>query len=163
MNNLKNNIIILIDSREKSFDHIKEKLKKQNIKYKIKKLEYGDYSFEYKNNKEKINFEDKIVIERKRNLEEMTQSIGEYRDRFERELKRAKDDNCKFYLMIEDGNWRMLKDGVYDTQYNPKPFVATLKTYESRFEYIRINFIDSNLSAWWIYNTFKYYLRECLL
>ena len=160
-------MVILIDTREKESDHITKALDKKDIEYKNKALRYGDYSFLLPKNEnlgisKEISFANEIVVERKNSLDELALNLTQGRTTFQNELIKARGDSAEFYLMIEDGNWRMLKDGIYDSDYNSNSFIASLKAYEVRWG-INVNFIDSNLSAWWIYHTFKYYLREYLL
>ena len=70
---LLNSIKILIDTREKNNKHITDYLDRKEVKYKSKKLEFGDYSFMLPQNKElgimkDIYFNNEIYIERKENL-----------------------------------------------------------------------------------------------
>ena len=164
-------MVVLIDTREQKNEYITKALDKKGIEYKNKSLRYGDYSFLLPENEDlgiskEISFANEIVIERKGSgntgLDELAGNLTQGRTEFQNELIKAAGDGCDFYLMIEDGNWRMLRDGVYESQYNSKSFIASLKAYEARWG-VRVNFVDSNLSAWWVYHTFKYYLREYLL
>ena len=41
---IKNNITILVDTREQKNQHILDFFDKKNIKYRVHKLDYGDYS-----------------------------------------------------------------------------------------------------------------------
>ena len=91
---LLDNIVILVDTREKSNAHIIEYFEKRNIKYEIKKLNYGDYSC-YIPPVENIDnptfdFREIISIERKADLNELASNLTKGRERFENELKRVK-------------------------------------------------------------------------
>ena len=80
MEELISSIVILIDTREKSFSHITDYFDRKDIKYKKKALAYGDYSFMLEQN-EKLSiprplyFDKKIVVERKGSLEEISGNL----------------------------------------------------------------------------------------
>jgi ERCC4-type nuclease len=158
------NIVIIVDSREKKWLHIKEFFKKWNIDYEVKKLDYGDYSFklpactEY-GIAEDIYFTEIIVIERKANLLELSNNLSKERKRFERELERAR--GSKFMLLIENATYQDIVYHHYASEFKPQSFVATLATYQARYG-IEIAYVDQKCSGNFILNLFKYHLREWL-
>lgn len=93
---------IIIDTREKSNMAIMKVLNEKDIKWQARKLEYGDYSFEI----DGISYENKCVIERKMSITELSGNVCQGRVRFETELSKAKSDNCKMILLVEDKNAR---------------------------------------------------------
>ena len=104
---LLDSIEILIDTREKENKHITDYLKRQGVKFKTKKLDYGDYSFMIPANKQHgifkdIYFNEQLVIERKASLEELSNNMTHERQRFENELIRK--GSCRFILLIENQN-----------------------------------------------------------
>lgn len=157
------NIVILIDSREKKNGHILDYLNRQKIPYEIEKLDYGDYSFYLSTpSGERVYFHRDIVIERKASLEELSGNLAQEREAFEKEFLRAGNDGAKIYLMVEDkGGYSSIIGHKYQTQFSPAAYMASLKTWEHRFE-ANIQFIDPQYSGFYIYSTFTYFVREAL-
>ena len=83
----------IFDTREQKNQHIINYFKKNNIEYKIKKLDEGDY---------KLEGNDTICIERKGNLNEIMANITQAR--FKRELERAKQKGVKLIVLIENSS-----------------------------------------------------------
>jgi ERCC4-type nuclease len=156
-------IVILIDSREKVNSHIKLWLKSKKIPFEIVKLDFGDYSFKIlKDEKleilEDISFENELSIERKANAEEISGNFTNDRDRLKREFERG---NGKIRLMIEDSNYADLSSGKYNTEINSTSFLGSLHSLQEKFN-APFFFIDKAHSGEYIYNSFKYYLRNKL-
>lgn len=157
-------MIILVDSREKRNEHILSYFDKQEIAYKKEKLEYGDYSFMIPATAagEDIFFHRDIAIERKASLEELSGNLAQERERFEKEFLKAGNDGCKIYLMIESpGGYSDIIGHRYRTEFTPAAYMASLKTWESRFG-CNVQFIDSQYSGYYITSTFQYFAREML-
>ena len=164
VNELLKSIAIIIDSREQNNVHITDWLDKKKIPYKIEKLEYCDYSFMLPKNEElgiirDIYFTDKISIERKNSLEELSGNLTGDRLRFESEFIRSKG---KVYLMIENASYGDIVAHNYKTEYKPQSFLASLHSFADRYN-LSVNFIDKKCSAQFIYYTFYYHIRNWLL
>jgi hypothetical protein len=198
-------IKIIVDSREQKNQHILNFFEVNNINYEIKKLDFGDYSFEMDDNNiiGKINFEKFRVIERKNSLLELSGNLFKNRDRFERELNRKGKTN--FTLMIEEtesieniykGYYRSRKQRIsieklinkletlkktgikmaefssinnmlYDlNDYIPKTnansYIGSLLALEQRYNFNTVFIPDKKMSGKYIYDIFKYYLREIM-
>lgn len=156
-------IVILVDTREQVWSHIKLWLKSNKIEYRIEKLSFADYSFMIPKNEkldilENTYFSDEIAIERKANAEEISGNLTEGRDRFKREFERG---NKKIRILIEDSSYSDICKGNYKTKLNPTSFVGSLHSIQEEFE-SQFFFTDKEHSAQYIYNTFKYYLRNKL-
>lgn len=96
--------MIIIDSREKKFEHIEHYLKKNGIQYEIRKLDTGDY-FNTDN--------PSVVIDRKANLQEVCTNLSSGKSnysRFVRECRRAFEDHIRFVVLIEGTNYKEVKD-----------------------------------------------------
>lgn len=93
---------IIIDSREKSCQHIVKVLNEKGIEWTSRKMEYGDYSFEIDGK----SYEKECCIERKMNLTELAGNICQGRNRFETEFCKSKVDKCKMILLVEDAKSR---------------------------------------------------------
>lgn len=157
-------MVILVDSREKQNRHILGYFQKQGIAYQVSKLDYGDYSFMIPASAagRDIYFHRDCVVERKASLEELSGNLTGERERFEKEFLKAGNDGCKVYLMVEaPGGYSDIIGHKYRTEFTPAAYMASLKTWESRFG-CNVQFIDSQYSGYFIYSTFSYFCRETL-
>ena len=97
--------MIIVDSREKKWDHIRQYFDRNNVPYQFPvKLDTGDYL-----NSERSD----IVIDRKANLEELCGNLSKGSGniiRFVNECKRARDHSVKLIVLIEGTNCRSVKD-----------------------------------------------------
>lgn len=157
-------LVILIDTREQENGYIQAYLEKQGIAYAGRKLDFGDYSLMLPASPDMgivrdIYFTGAIAIERKASLEELSGNLTHDRARFEAELIRA--SRSKLYLMVENASYADIIGHNYRTQYDPKAFLAALKTFEIRYG-LRLTFVPAAYAGNYIYHTFYYYLREYL-
>lgn len=137
-------MVIITDSREQRNQHILEKFSNLDIPFKIKKLDFGDYSM--------AGYEDKIVIERKASLTEIAANFCKGRDRFEAEFTRATESGAKIYLLIEDGKGRdkiklrqeMDKDKIdmtirhkktWRTNFTGNSMVASIVSWKEKYKF----------------------------
>lgn len=161
---LTKSMIILVDSREKKNSHVLDYFTKNGVAYQVTKLDYGDYSFMIPAAAagEDIYFHRDIVIERKASLEELSGNLAQERERFEKEFLKAGNDGCKVYLMVEaPGGYSDIIAHKYRTGFAPAAFMASLKTWESRFN-TNVQFINRQYAGYYIYSTFCYFCREIL-
>ena len=188
---------VVVDSRERSINHIlnvfdkgfenkpshhdmyrgKKSTYTEPIQYYVqeKGLKVGDYTIAVQlPNKEVINFKNKIVVERKQDLNELASNFYDSKSkdeegltRFERELKRAYEQNIKVHLVIEitDMHSKILssKHFRYDraSKVNPKAFYSMLHTLACRYN-ISIWYTDKKDSARLIHDILYYGAREFL-
>ncbi|MCK9268657.1 MAG: ERCC4 domain-containing protein, partial [Alkaliphilus sp.] len=119
-----NNIEIIVDSRENENFLIMDFFNKQRIPYTIEKLDTGDYSFivnpVIEIGFEGADFRDLVVLERKGSITELSGNIAQERERFCRELQRAKDSNMDFTILVEDGSFKDIIEHKYRTNLNEK-------------------------------------------
>lgn len=104
--------MILIDSREKKFDHIRDYFKSHDVAYEVIKLDEGDYQ-----NTEHPN----ITIDRKANLQEICMNLSKGEEniiRFTKECRRAREKQKRFIVLIEGTN---IKD------------ISELKSWKSKY------------------------------
>lgn len=157
-------MVVLVDTREQVNNWILSYFDDKKIPYKSKKLDYGDYSCCLPANPElgimrDIYFDDKIVIERKNSIEELSGTIST-RKRFESELLRGK--HSRFILLVETPQgYEKIINHKYNTEYNEKAFLATLFSFGHRYN-IDINFLDKKYSGLFIFQQLYYFLREYL-
>lgn len=157
-------MIVLVDSREQKNAHILEYFQRHGISYEVTKLDYGDYSCKLPALAagRDIYFHDSVVIERKNSLEELSGNLSKGRERFEAEFLKARNAGAKIYLMIESplGYTGIITHG-YKTGMKPAAFMASLKTWEHRFD-ANVQFIAPEYSAFYIMATLQYFVREAL-
>ena len=188
---------VVIDSREKSINHILNSFNKgfenkpshhdiyrgkkstytEPIQYYVqeKGLKVGDYTIAVQlPNKEVINFKDKIVIERKQDLNELCSNLFDSKSkneegltRFERALKRAYEQGIKLHLVIEitDMHSKILssKHFRYDkaSKINPKSFMMMFLSLCNRYD-INVWYCNKKDSARLIHDLLFVYAREYL-
>ena len=186
---------IVVDSREKVNKHIVNKFEEgfenkpshhdmyrgkkstysEPINYYIqeKGLKVGDYTIAVKlPNGEVINFKDKIVIERKADLNELCCNFFDKKDeegktRLERELDRAKEQGIKVILLVETDNMHnkilSSKHFRFDkaSKVSPKAFNSILRSLQAKYD-ISIEYCDKKDSARLIHDILYYHAREYL-
>lgn len=152
---------IVIDTREQKCGHIVEYFEKHNIPFCYEKLDVGDYTLKVQltHLHKPYYLQNKCVIERKANLEEVSSNFTKGRERVEDEFIRAKGT---VHFLIENASYEDLLLGKYNTQYDAKRFMATLKAFEARYN-LHVTFMKDNAySGDFIYKTLIYNLREQL-
>ena len=186
---------IVVDSREKVNKHILNKFEEgfenkpsHHDMYRGKKSTYsdpvdyyiqekglkvGDYTIAVKlPNGEVINFKDKIVIERKADLNELCCNFFDKKDeegktRLERELDRAKEQGIKVILLVETDNMHnkilSSKHFRFDkaSKVSPKAFNSILRSLQAKYD-ISIEYCDKKDSARLIHDILYYHAREYL-
>ena len=148
---------IICDTREQD-RHVSEWLAKNNIHTITRKLDTGDYSCQLGDQ----TFEREIVVERKRNLDEICGNFTVERERFEREFLRAKAYGTKVVLIIENASWTDIFLGNYRSKTNPKSLFGSLLSWMVRYN-ITVTFCKPEETARIIYGIFYYYAKEELL
>ena len=188
---------IVIDSREKSINHIINKFQEgfelkpshhdmyrgikskysNPVQYYIKDkgLKVGDYTIAVQlPNGEVINFQDKVVVERKADLNELASNFYDTKSkdengltRIEREFLRAKEQGIKIHLLIEteDAMSKILssKHFRYDkaSKVSPASFNAILRSLQAKYN-ISIEYCRKEDSARLIHDILFYHAREYL-
>lgn len=187
---------IIVDSREKKIqNHILNKFE-EGFEYKVshhdmyrgkkstysdpiqyyiqeKGLKVGDYTIAVQlPNGEVINFQDKIVIERKKDLNELCCNFFDKKDeegktRLERELDRAKEQNIKVILLVEVDNMhsKILSSKYFRfdkaSKVSPKAFNSILRALQAKYN-ISIEYCKKEDSARLINDILYYHAREYL-
>ena len=154
------NITIICDSREKKNKHITDWFDKNNIKWRVEKLDVGDYTFVLEDYPE-LDVDYKFVIEKKADLSELAGNFTKGRDRFEREFQRSIDNGQKVHLVIENATFRKLLNGSYRSKFTPKAFMASLLSWTIRNN-LQTWFVTPKDSGEIIYNLLYYELYEHL-
>ena len=87
---------VIVDSREKRWEHIKEWFEKNGIEYCVRKLDEGDYQIEGN---------PFVSVDRKRNLAELSKNLMNAKDhsRFWKEVRRAREKKIRLVVLCEHG------------------------------------------------------------
>lgn len=145
-----NQFKVLIDSREKSFQHIIDYFNRKDIPHEVRKLKSGDYSCTYNGELQKV------WIERKNSLDELVGNFTTNRKRFVREFER--DPNAVKILLIEDSMYADIVKHNYFSKILPQALLASLLTFEFRYN-THVWFVKKEFSGQLIYHLLKYYLH----
>lgn len=126
-------MVIQIDTREQKYDHVAKYFESQGIKHVRSKCVVGDY----------VNLENPmVVIDRKKDLQEVAGNVCQQHDRFVRELELAKELGYKMIILVEDPtittltnvcswyNWRRKKN---PKAISGKTLYKIMKTMESKY------------------------------
>ena len=163
---IKNNLTVLVDTREQKNQHILDFFNRKNIKYETHKLDYGDYSCmipggTIEGQTSDIYFDRDIVIERKACIDELANNFKDDGVRVKTELAHINKYNIRSYLFIEDPDYdRNIRSGNYRSNYNPQSLYARIKkSIEIRYNTL-VRTIRKDVIASEIYNTFEAYVYE---
>lgn len=136
---LLSHMVILVDTREQSNQHILDYFDENGIKYKKKAQKTGDYGLMIEACSElgfaiDTYFSDELCIERKYKVNELAGNIA----------NSSKDDNRLFkelnrmlnidnnYLIIEDDSMGAILNGDYKSKLNADSLLRTLLTWQKR-------------------------------
>ena len=139
-------LVVIADSREQVHQHIISWLDKHNIQHKSRALETGDYSVMLGD----ATFEDEIAG-----------NFTNGRERFEREMIRAKAGGIKVFLIVENASWTDIFLHNYRSELKPQSFAATLLSWQARFN-LTVIFCKPSETAQIIYSTLYYWVRDRL-
>ena len=87
--------MLIVDSREKKWLHIKKYLDNKGYEYEVRALDTGDYMNEDMPG---------VIIDRKQNLNEVCQNLcSRDNNRFWREIRRSKKEGVQLIVLVEHG------------------------------------------------------------
>lgn len=133
------NITILYDTREQPTARLKKRLEQMEADVERVKLDYGDYSIRcLLPGGQDFDFSNKCVVERKMNIDELAMCFGTERERFEKEFERAKKDNCKVYLLVEDATWEKIFNHRYRSKMSPLSIIASIFAWCPRYNMVPV-------------------------
>ena len=126
-------MVIQVDSREQKFDHVTNYFDSNGIKWVKSKCVVGDY----------VNLlNPMVVIDRKKDLQEVAGNVCQQHERFVRELELAKDLGYKMIILVEEPNITALQNVCswynWRRKKNPKAITGKtlykiMKTMESKY------------------------------
>lgn len=114
-------MVIQIDTREQKYDHVVNYLDSQGIKHVRSKCVVGDY----------VNLENPmVVIDRKKDLQEVAGNVCQQHDRFIRELELAKELGYKMIVLVEEPSITNVEQvfGWYNWRRKKNPRAVSGKT-----------------------------------
>lgn len=166
---LLSNMVILVDTRDKTNDSILKWFNDNGIAWKHKALKTGDYSFAIKACPElgfSINtyFTDELCIERKNSIEELAGNISKSEKddaRIFKEFNRMINID-KTFLLIEDNSLDDLMCGNYKTSINSDSLLRTILTWQRRNN-MHIYFVKKESMGKMIYELCKNCLDSIIL
>ena len=86
-------MVIQVDTREQKYEHVTKYFDSQGIKWVKSKCVVGDY----------VNLENPmVVIDRKKDLQEVAGNVCQQHERFIRELELANELGYKMYILVEE-------------------------------------------------------------
>lgn len=168
---IRNNLFIVVDTREQENKHIIDKFIDNDIDYMKTALTAGDYSIGIKSNEETkklgiikpILFDKDVVVERKANIDELAGNFkATDRKRIASEFAHLKASGTKVYLFVEDKDFHInIRQGNYRSKYLPKSLYKSIKSFVARYN---INFQPVDKTLMWseIFNTLESELIEIL-
>ncbi len=115
-------MIVIVDTREQN-PYLFDQEHYAGAKAERGKLDTGDYSL--------AGFTDRIAVERKNGLDELAMCLSTDRERFERELARARSFE-RFYVVIE-GHLHEILAGRYRSKMQPKAVIASIAAFTNRY------------------------------
>lgn len=145
-------MVVLVDTREQPNERAKQRYESFGCEYRKAKLNYGDYSINFKLPDGRWYFDESedikpfAVVERKMNLEELSKCFCQERERFRKEFERAIENNAKVYLLIENATWEKILHGKYKTKFNKDAFIGSLLSWAMRYN-IQIIFCQHEISG----------------
>ena len=156
-----------MDTREQSNLHIIDYFVKKKIKYEIKKIDTGDYSFYIPSNEETkpLGVDRDIYfnsyVERKNGVDEIVGNLVKSNGTtFENELIRSQ--GSKFVLFVEDLEFDYkVANGKYISKYDPKALRGRLDSLQAKYNF-EIRPVDKDLMGHLIYHRFKYQAKHYL-
>lgn len=157
-------MVLLVDTREQPTPRLQARIEISGLPYERRKLDQEDYSCKCTlPGGEELDFSSRVAIERKMDLDELCLCFGKERKRFEREFERAKENGCKIYLLVENGNWEKAYNAKYQSQYNQKALVASIDAFRARYG-MQLDFCKEETTGRLIrdilYRELKEYLKD---
>lgn len=147
-----NDMVMIVDTREKKWEHIRKYFEENNINYKVEKLDVADYSFILPNY-QYLNMDKRFLIEKKNSLDELAGNFTSGRDRFAREFERMKEGQ-KIHLVLENFTWRKLLNKSYRSGFLPKSYMASLIAWSIKYDFPTWNVVPKD-SGQLIYEILK--------
>ena len=122
-------MVIVADTREQDTSMARARYRRMGVPVVRQKLNCGDYSAQC----DRLSLVDKVVIERKMDLNELSQCFCQQRGRFVREFERAREAGIKTYLLIENASLDAAYRHQYQTKMDSRAMVASIFAWLARY------------------------------
>lgn len=162
-----NSFSVLVDTREHEGEQFDKRMRDIGADYSRATLDYGDYTAQCEF-PDKTTLHDttqriypRFAVERKMGLDELAMCLGRERDRFTREFERAKEQNARIWLLVENASYEKIINHMYKSKLNPRAFIGSLMAFQSRYD-IRVVFCAKNTSGRLIRDILYRELKELL-
>lgn len=138
---------VLVDTREQDTARSRRRFRAMGAPVLRATLDFGDYAATatLPGGRPLLDLSSRVrplcVIERKMDLDELAMCLTRGRDRFRREMERAKDAGATVWLLVENGNWEALLAGRYRSRFQPKAYLGSLVAWSVRYG-MRVLFCD---------------------
>lgn len=177
---------IICDSREQESEKFKRRVSQFQVPSYRQCLDYGDYTYNFRSpsgdylfQRDADRIQPHVVVERKMNLDELAGNFCErlkdspdakaynqanktkIRNRFEFEFVKAKQNNAKVYLLVEDATYENMYAGRYRSRLNAKSFVGSLWSFCAKYSITPV-LCKSETSGKIIHDILYYELRKRL-
>ena len=132
-------IEILVDTREKPTKRAMKRYERFGCPFERCTLAYGDYSYNAtlpdgtKLYDTAVTVSPGCVIERKMSLDELAACFCKGRSRFTKEFERARENDARIYLIVENASWENLLNGKYRTKMDAKAYTASVIAFMVRY------------------------------
>ena len=156
-------MVILTDSREQDTPRSRSRYAQFGAPHEKTTIHTGDYSAKFLlPDGTWYDMSKDVTVERKMNLDELCLCFGSERHRFIREFERAKENNIRMWLLLENSSFKDAYAGRYRSQYKPKSLIASLLAFQARYN-CRIVMADESVSGKLIHDILYYEGREILM
>ena len=150
-------MVVVADTREQDTPRARARYRRIGVPVIRKKIDCGDYTAKC----DRLSLEDVVSVERKMSLDELSQCLCQQRDRFFREMERAKAKGNKMYLLIENASLDAAYRHGYGTLMSPQSMIANIFVLAARYN-CQILFCDEVTSGQVIRDVLYRELKERL-
>lgn len=134
LNDSLDNMIVLVDTREKPTKAAERRCSQFGCKYERIALNFADYSAKFPlPDGSWFSLADKVCIERKQSLDELCNCYCQSRQRFINEFTRAAEAGAKIYLLVENTSWEQVYTGKYRSKMRQTALVASILAWSARY------------------------------
>ena len=154
---------VLVDSREQDTQRARSRYAQFECPWERATIHTGDYSVKFQMpDGGWLDLSNEIAVERKYSLDEVCMCFGSERKRFIKEFERAKENNIRLWLLLENSTFKKAYAGQYRSQYKPKSLIASILAFQARYN-CRIVMCDESVSGRLIRDILYYEGREILM
>ena len=156
-------MVIIIDNREQDTQRARSRYAQFGCPWERATIQTGDYSAKFLlPDGTWYDMSNDISVERKYALDELCMCFGSERKRFIKEFERAKENNIRMWLLLENSSFKDAYNGRYRSRYKPQSLIASILAFQARYN-CRIVMCDESVSGKLIHDILYYEGREILM